>query len=259
MVSLSKESPVVSRSRATNVYSFRFTAGLFLANYILILYWKSRKSRREGEMNIDSYFFYKIMLTLFLSLLIFIDMTNISLVRTFDSNWYCPGVYNIPEIRTRTKTIRFGPNAGSSQDIPDDPFYGVITSARARFRDITLSEWIIFPPKLIESLRDVLWEYWYKILLQRKISWPKQQTFSGILDMHFWGLKSASELSSEVWISVLRILSHANSHADVDVQTRVLVWKSQPIVRLMSDFDPKKTPRRGRKKDGVFIPEPANY
>lgn len=65
-------------------------------------------------------------------------MSEIHLVRTFDNQGYCSVVEPIPETKTRVVTILSGPNAGSPRVEIDDPLYGLISSARGKFRELEI-------------------------------------------------------------------------------------------------------------------------
>lgn len=188
-------------------------------------------------------------------------MTKIELTRIFDADGYCSSVGSIPEINYRKSIIQSWPNAGQMREYPDDPLYGIISLARDKFRNLQIDSWFSWqiPSQLTQSVRDVLWEYWYKVLLERKRLWPKWLNFTATLDMNLWNIVNAQSISAEIGRSVGKITAWWTTHADKDTPTRVFIWKTTPIVRVISDFDPTKTPRRWRRIEWVFVPEQARY
>ncbi len=186
-------------------------------------------------------------------------MNNITLTRAFGTDGFCPSTEPIPEINYRRSSVLCWPNTGQIREYPDDPLYGVITSARYKFSSLSIpsQNWWDLPPLLLQSLKDALWECWFKVLINRKAYWLKQLSFSAQLDMSF--SPDVQTLIPVVWKSVKDIFLEDRWYNSADISTKVFTGKESPKIRVISDFDPSKTRRRGRTINWAFVPEPPRY
>lgn len=123
-------------------------------------------------------------------------MQTLSLVRSFGSDWYCPSVSSPPDPNIRRHmTLSWG-----IQEIPQNPLWQVFQWARNKFFSI-ITPWYLdwdLPQAFPESLRDVLSEYWYAVLVERKVSWPRQVLFTAQLDMQLGSIAKTSALVQDL-------------------------------------------------------------